>query len=552
MGKKTLSFVTEIPLKVHEHQEPVLLRRLDVARQVYNAFLGESLRRLDLMRESREYQAGRELPKGDPNSKDPASRKRAEVRKQAFKEVRDRFGFSEYALYETFEKKMSHSWIGEHLDAHTIQSVRKRAFNAATQYAYGRRGKPRFKGKNQFDSVEGKTNDSGLRWIEDRVVWSSGNPRRHVIELQALIKRDENGEPIDPVIRHGLNSHIKYVRLVRRKINGKNRFYAQLVNRGKPLPKSAKTEGYKIGCGDVGLDLGPSTIAVVAPQANKAHLRMFCPELKDASREIRRLQRKMDRQRRANNPENYNQDGTIKRGVKFVWKDSRGYLATRHQKNEIERKLAAHRKSLHGREINEIFALGDVVYTEKLSYQAFQRRFGKSVGKRAPGMFMEMMRRKAASAGVKIHEFPTYSTRFSQLCHQCGSLNKKPLCRRWHKCDCGVSAQRDLYSAFLASCAIPVKSRDAKGKTAWIWKLDAPLALARWPGAELLLRSAFNVTKQSAMGGHLPASFGINRSQSGSTKKLKTASRKDQDDVLTPLGRGEGLVKRPAVRACRL
>jgi len=53
-----------------------------------------------------------------------------------------------------------------------------------------------------------------------------------------------------------------------------------------------------------------------------------------------------------------------------------------------------------------------------------ERRFGKSVGMRAVGKFVESLRRKAASAGdVEICEFPTRSTRLSQTCI-CGNIQK--------------------------------------------------------------------------------------------------------------------------------
>jgi putative transposase len=42
-----------------------------------------------------------------------------------------------------------------------------------------------------------------------------------------------------------------------------------------------------------------------------------------------------------------------------------------------------------------------VIKTEKISYRAFQRAFGLSVARRAPGTFMTMLTRKAASAGGK-------------------------------------------------------------------------------------------------------------------------------------------------------
>jgi putative transposase len=60
----TTSFVLEIPLQVDAAQERSLLARLEIARQVYNACLGESLRRLNLKRDSQAYHAALKLPKG--------------------------------------------------------------------------------------------------------------------------------------------------------------------------------------------------------------------------------------------------------------------------------------------------------------------------------------------------------------------------------------------------------------------------------------------------------------------------------------------------------
>jgi hypothetical protein len=86
------------------------------------------------------------------------------------------------------------------------------------------------------------------------------------------------------------------------------------------------------------------------------------------------------------------------------------------------------------------------IKTEKFKYKAFQRLFGSSVGLRAPGMFVELLKRKAENAGGKVEEVSTYKTKLSQACY-CGKFVKKPLSQRWDKCSCGIVAQRDLYSA---------------------------------------------------------------------------------------------------------
>lgn len=63
------------------------------------------------------------------------------------------------------------------------------------------------------------------------------------------------------------------MRLVRRKINGRNRFYAQLVCQCKPFIKPKNT----LGSGNVGIDIGPSTIAIVGD--DQSHLKHFASEL---------------------------------------------------------------------------------------------------------------------------------------------------------------------------------------------------------------------------------------------------------------------------------
>src|SRR5262249_41777249 len=150
----------------------------------------------------------------------------------------------------------------------------------------------------------------------------------------------------------------------------------------------------------VGMDLGPSAVAIV-PREGTPRLEVLCAELAPNARAIRRLQRQMDRQQRANNPENYDEQGRIKKHGKqrLTWKDSKRYLTARRRKATRERKLAAHRKSLHGRLVHEIVAVGNTIITEKLSYRAWQKQFGKSVGLRAPGMFIALLKRTGAAYG---------------------------------------------------------------------------------------------------------------------------------------------------------
>lgn len=476
-------FVLELPLQTHGGQEKTLRTRFEAGRQIYNACLGECLRRLTLMRESKDYQRARAMQKG-------------KERTSAFRDLDKRFLFREYDLYH-WTTQFTRSWLNEHIDSQTVKRLMERAYNATKEYQFGKRGRPRFKGRRGLQSLESTSNLQGIKWRNGTIKWKG-------LEIPAITDTD------DSVQRHGLESEIKYCRLVRRNMSGIDRWYVQLVLVGKPLQR------YSLGTGDVGLDIGPSTIAAVGEEA--ALLKSFCAEIACYDAEIRRLQRKIDRQRRANNPDCYDKKGRSIKG-KHPYRRSQRMRETEASLEEIQRKQAEYRKSLHGELANEILQLGDTIKTEKLSYKSFQRNWGKSVQNRAPGMFVTLLRRKAESAGGEFVEFSTHNTRLSQTCHQCGNVQKKGLSARWHNCDCGITAQRDLYSAFLASCV-------EEGT------LNADLARERWSGAGRLLQAAFKEAQQLASrGGFIPASFGFGQSQSESPGKHGRHTTKAADVV---------------------
>jgi len=509
MGKsKTPTFILELAIVSSPHDEAELNARFEAARQLYNACLDEAKRRLDLLRQSNEFQHAKRYPK-------TVDGKRNKGRTEAFKELNAKFGFSEYSII-IHATTIRNSWISNHIDANTARSeaegrsgfsqkLASRAFKAVQKVAFGQAKRVRFKGKNQLKSVEGATNRTGIRYISN-----TGHIEWKGLKLKCII--DVN----DEVVVHGLSHRVKYCRIIKRIFNGKERFFVQLALEGNPLIKEKNKPADNI----VGLDIGPSTIAVVTDK--QASLERFCDELKKKQKEIRRLQRKLDRQRRANNPQNYNPNGTIKKGKK-TWHESTRYKKTRRKLAELQRKLAAHRKTLHGKLANRIVSLGKHIKTEKLSYRAFQKNFSRSVRDRAPGMFMEILRRKAenekmsakpSSFGGSVDEFSTRTTKLSQYCHKCKKYTKKPLSQRVHTC-CDLNIQRDIYSekplrlsaslrAFLAVSVV-----ENSGKSTSRFTLDTADVSERWRSTEAVLLRAVSRFNQVANGRHLPSYFGM-------------------------------------------
>jgi transposase len=496
MRTKTPSFILELPLKTTSSDESTVLVRLDTGRQLYNACVGEALNHLDLIRQSKDFQEIQKLPKtidGEPNKE----------RTEAFKQLNQKYGFTEYDLHH-YAAGIRDSWLKDHIGIHIAQKIATRAFKAVQKKAFGIAKNVRFKGKNQFDSLEGKNNETGLIFRNNTLYWSG-------LEIPCIVDTEND------LITYGLKHRVKYCRIVRRKINGRNRFYLQLILKGTPFPNPDN----KIGSEEIGLDVGVGTIATVAD--TKAELKQFCSELIPDQKKKRKLQRKLDRSLRASNPDNYNENGTVKKGSKN-WIQSNRYKATSLELSETDRILAAYRKSLHGQDINEIIAMGTRIQTEKVSYKGWQKMYGKSINMRAPSMFMNSLKRKAENAGGYLFEFPTQTTKLSQICHICEQAVKKPLSQRWHIC-CGIEMQRDLYSAFLAKCVDTETSA-----------LDIARAKLLWQGMESLLSDAISRAKQTAIGVRNPTSFGFSRiqRQSGSLVNPATIISEAMDAVILP------------------
>jgi len=477
---KRPSFILELPLIVNSKDEHILNVKFESARQLYNAVLGESLKRLSLMKESKQWQYARSLPK---NNKEQITE-----RNEAFNICVQEFKFTDYDLQSYGTECKNSCFIGDQIDAHTAQKISTRAFKSAQRYQFRQSGKPRFKSKwKSLNSLESKTNASGIRWRDDHIEWDNLN-------LKSLFdKKDKHG-----VQSYALQSKVKYCRIVRKSIKGKQRFYVQLVLSGFPKIKTKNTVSNNKAC----IDIGPSTIALVSKQDNiikDAFLKEFCSNAKQLKKHIRRIQRAMERSKRLSNPDNFNTDGTVKRG-RLKWVFTNGYIRLKAKLSELHRILAAYRKTEHGRLANMVISKANIIMAEKLSYKSFQKNYGKSIRDKAPGKFMSMLRRKAENAGGKVIEFPTKTTKLSQTC-QCGNTVKKPLSQRWHICPvCGIKAQRDLYSAYLG--LFVVNNND-------VWNLDIDSAYKSWNTAEPLLEKAIVQVIQIASNRKVPISFGV-------------------------------------------
>ena len=419
--------VSTIPLRATPTQAKEVGSRFECARLLYNACLRVALDRAGAMRADPAWEQATSVPRVVAGKPNPA-------RAQAFRELRARHGFGEWPL-QSVASGLRVGWLREKVFAQEAQVLGKRAYDVVNRWVLGQSGRPRFKGKGHglhslacndlYGALRISADGGGLQWGAGLVLpfaFDHSNPYQWWAAAQVGAGR------------------LRSCRIVRGRVRGRWVYVAQLVLDGRPLSR------YQVGGGLVGLDVGPSTVAVVTDQG--AWKETFCAELDHKAVELRRLQRRLDRQHRAGSPACFDDAGRHRKGV-CSWRE-RSKRAGRTQASlaEAHRRLAEHRRSLHGNLANRVLGQGTTIHTEKLSYRAWQRRFGRRVGRRAPGMFVATLSRKAASAGGIVALVNTRTTRLSQRC-VCGAVQRKPLSQRTHRCGCGVEADRDVFAALL-------------------------------------------------------------------------------------------------------
>ena len=440
----TPSFIVDLPLEVNTSAARHLLDRFRCGTKLTNVMTQHARTLVEALRADPRWAEARTLPKAK--------------RPDAYKALRQAHGFSSMAFDALVAQHARAAGFYGRLGSHEMQAIAKRVFNAADEWLCGKRGKLRFKGyRRPVHSLEGKNNTGMLQWKPDARALQVEKGFTLPASLPDLNK--------DEWLASALQAKPKYCRLLWRNVRGERRWFVQLVQEGLTPLKAALLE--KLAAEDRigGIDLGPSTLAWCTPTA--AGLVKLCAEIDRPERLIRRLQRKLDRQRRAANPNNFNADGTVKRGCRN-WVASMRQRKVEPQLANLQRQEAVIRRASHGRLVNMLLTQARHWKDDGVSPKALQRRYGKSVGKRAPGFLMSELKRKAERAGGSRTLIDVRNLKTSQYCHAADDFVKKPLSQRWHVFRDGRGkVQRDVYSAFLAMQAEGSTHNQARLETAW-------------------------------------------------------------------------------------
>lgn len=380
-------------------------------------------------------------------------------------------GFGKYQFEKQINKYRKHyrgkGGKGFLVPAHVAQKISASVWAAYEKLLYGNGQKVHFSKWSKFTTITAKTNASGIRYRNDFISFN---------EMKLRINFDK--KDLYGYQREAMTRTVRYCGIRRRWYVNGWQYSVQLTLDGLPPLKTRPNTGellHPMGEGRVGHDIGTQTIASVGNGA--VLLTELADKIKSIDTELWKLNRAMDRSRKATNPKMFNENGAIvpKDKLPFKCLNSRGgrkwvkskqYIALESQRRELYRHQKEMRIQQHNELANRLLSFGNEHYIEEMQFHALakrakkiklngnekfscKKRFGKSISNKAPALFVEILKRKVLNAGGFFQKINTFSVKASQFNHLTGIYTKKNLNKRWNTMPDGTKIQRDLYSAFL-------------------------------------------------------------------------------------------------------
>lgn len=451
---KTASFVLSLKMQCNKKDTAWLNKAFFCGNCIYNGFVSFARKQLGKMTADSEYKQALEGYTDGKTTDAAAKRQYAAILQCKKHEYR----LTVYDL-EKYGQAMQHKYA-KYIDCNTMCKIAAEVAVAVDAFLYRNGKQIHYRKITDMLSLEGKTNAQGIRYVNGRLVWMG-----HQIGLQAPSRNDSQRRYYEEAMAHRL----KYCRIKRRIFGSGWQYYLELILEGYPPEKHVIREGA------VGIDIGTSSVAAVGNDS--CILQSLGKGVRNREKEIQRIDTLMDASRRKSNPENYNRDGTIKKGRKR-WCFTNSYRKLRNRRSALFRRRRESMKQWRDQCANDILSMGNVIYVEQMSFKGLQhkaketkrtgrivhvskkdgtartvykcakkKRFGKTINRHAPAALISVIEHKLAGKGLVIR-INTYAFKASQYNHITDTCIKPNLRTRVKNVG-GHIVQRDLYSAFL-------------------------------------------------------------------------------------------------------
>ena len=435
--------VLELPLFTEKWQEDELDKKFECARRIYNQMLSHNLKKYNEMIKTKEWRSLKEIVKEELSS---GSKKKSERLKAAYartNEILRENGFSEFDFLS--QAVQFSKYYQKHISSTVASmSIGKPMWAAFEKLLFGNGEKVAFKKFDTLNSIA-SDNKSAIRLLQDedgRYYIFCSNRKAKARPLTMYIKG-----PNTVYDREMISAKTKVVRIVRKIEKGRKRFYVQLTVEAAPFIK-LDAEGnlkHPIGTGEVGIAIWRGILYAVSdtkilrvnmsPNANE-----FAEKREELSREIEHL-------RRVNNPQNFNEDGTIKKGIigkdgkrhRLQWRESNHYKKKVAELKELHRKHTVEKDLLRNKVILELLSMGDVFHFADTSFLTTKPEWNEE----EPLPNSEYKKKKARRRAIQ--EFAP-AMMLTKLDMKLANRNLEPIYRHtlpdslyWYRHDKGIS-----------------------------------------------------------------------------------------------------------------
>ena len=205
---KTPTYILTLRLKTNAYEEAILNKRFEIGRKLYNAVLGLALKRYNSLTERKEYRKLKknivETNKKIKNTKDKKKLKELKIKqKKLYREIKTlykEFNLTEYGLINSMTPLYKR--FNKNIDNKTAQAIASRAWKAIDKLINGKGKEVYFKKYNELNSLEGKWNK---------------------LKMPVIIKNT------DTYAKEVIKDRAKYVRIIRKTIRGKDKYYVQII-----------------------------------------------------------------------------------------------------------------------------------------------------------------------------------------------------------------------------------------------------------------------------------------------------------------------------------
>lgn len=450
---KDKRFVVSEKIKIQDFQKHKLDKDYYKANRLYNNVVRYVKRKIKDIERTKRYRNIKKLLADKNTPKDKKSQLYKEIKDIIKKNNLTQYGLEKYAKLgnlRSFEKSLM---------SQMVQVLVAELYKSIEGYF--------FKGTKIYYRKAGHTNTLSSKSSNCTILF---NKEDNSFKYQKILFDLKDIRQKDYYLQESLENDVVLCKIVRKFIKNKYAYYLQVVLKGTPPKKFVK------GNGVIGIDQGTSTIAIY--KNDLIDFIELAPKIDKYNKDILRTQRKMNRKLIINNPDCYNENGTIKKGAKL--KISKSYKKELFRLKDLYRRKTCYVQEEHNKIARLIVSNCDTLVKETVNFKALQKRskgpakrqdkksevkskngnvkkvykfkrkkrFGRSLNNHSPGYLDAQILKRAEEFGVKVIAVDMLKYRASQYRHDKDDYVKVSLGDRYKEID-SKRVQRNLYSVFL-------------------------------------------------------------------------------------------------------